>query len=135
MKPKTQMRIGLWGAIAITVFGVYQFIHQPSLSVEGLGMLTSLIIFAVYIFGIIRKKHKTVRGAYRFWWISMVVLLGIGFIGLFLCANWGEWHKSLLMILVIFLCTGVPFGIMTLILWTGLRGLERIMKAEKAGDL
>ena len=131
MKPKIQMRIGLWGAIAFTVFGVYQFINQPSLSVKGLGMITSLTLFVIYIFGIIRKKHKTAQGAYRFWWISTVGLLGLMFIGLLIGGKWTERPD---MVLIIFLSCTIPFGIMTFILWIGLRGLERTIETEKAGE-
>jgi heme A synthase len=132
MKPKIQMRIGLWGVISFTVFGVYQFIcHLLSDSLpELLGMLTSLIIFVIYIFSIIRKKLKTAQKAFRVWrllWVVSLGLMSIGFLGL--CSR-----EKLLLVLLILLCCGVFFGILTLIMWMGLRGLERVIESESRSN-
>lgn len=136
MKARTQMRIGLWGTIALLVFGLYQFIRLlPSASlITLLGMLVSIILFTIYIFSIVRKKLKSTQRVYRIWWVLGLVELSILFIGLLVAGKWTENLQATLTVLIIFLCFALPFGFMTLVLWIGLRGLERILGPENKSN-
>lgn len=116
--------------IALVVFGVFQFVWLlPSTSpITLLGMLVSIILFSIYIFGVVRKKLKTTQRVYRTWWVLGLIELSILFIGLPLAGKWAESFEMALMSLLLFLCFALPFGFMTLLLWVGLRGLERIVE-------
>lgn len=133
MKPKTQMRIGLFGTIALIVFGICQFIQHLSSDspVTLLSMLFSIVLFSIYVFGILRKRLKVAQVVYRTWWVLGIISLSIVFIGILVAGKWSEGFASLLTVLIILACLGLPFGLITLLLWEGLRGLERIVEAEK----
>jgi hypothetical protein len=129
VKPKIQMRIGFWGVTTFFVLWFCAFIFDPPAShVTRLSMITSLAVFAYYIGGISEKKITTTRTAFRIWWILYgVAMLGI----LFLEVLGGSDFQS---VLIIFLPLALSFGFMTLIMWMGLRGLERIIEAENELD-
>jgi hypothetical protein len=126
MKPKTQMRIGLWGVTTFFVLWFLPFIFgPPSSHVSRLSTLISLGIFAYYIGGISEKKIKTTRKAFRIWWIlNGVVILGSIFLGVF-----GETEFREVFIIFIILVIFVTF-----VMWMGLRGLERILADESELD-
>ena len=135
MKAKTQMGIGLWGAILMTVFGVFDYIyHLPSdfteMLTELLNYLFTIVIFVFYIVSIVRKNLRTTKIAYRIWWISCAVLLWLSVFVLFLEGKWAESFKSFITEIMIFLYFALPFGFATLILWMGIRGLKRIIETE-----
>ncbi len=128
MKPKIQMRIGYWGVTTFFVLWFFAFIFGPPAShVSRLSTLASLGIFAYYIDGISKKKITTTRTVFRIWWILYgVVLLGMLFLEVF----GGSDFQSVLIIFG----TAFSFGFITLIMWMGLRGLERIIEAESELD-
>jgi len=130
MKPKIQMQIGIWGAIVFTTFELVQFIRGQLSSSIGLWIiLISLPLFAIYIFGIVTKKLRTIQIVFRIWCILASVTIGIIFIGLLLeCEEAGE--SFLMLVPLIFLRFVVPTVIVVVILWVGLRGLKRTIEDE-----
>jgi len=128
------MRIGLFGTMALIVFGICQFIRHLSSDspVTLLSMLFSIVLFSIYVFGILRKRLKVTQVVYRTWWVLGIISLSIVFIGILVAGKWSEGFASLLTVLIILSCLGLPFGLITLLLWEGLRGLERIVEAEKS---
>jgi hypothetical protein len=135
MKAKTQIRIGLWGAILLTAFGVFDCLyHLPSSFAEILyemfNYLFTIIILVFYIVSIVRKKLRTTIIAYRIWWISCVVLLWLSAYVSFLEGKWAESFKSFITEVIMILYFILPFGFVTLILWMGIRGLKRMIETE-----
>lgn len=129
MNPKIQMRIGHWGAITFFVLWFLPFIFGPPAShVRRLSTLFTLGILVCYIGGIESKKITTARTAFRVWWISYGV---VGLATLFLELHGESDFQS---VLIEFLPLTLFYGFMTLIMWTGLRGLKRIIEAESELD-
>lgn len=133
MKPKTQMRIAVLVAVLFIVAVVCECIRNilpMHLSPASFLILITLwspifLIPVIYIFGIIRRKLKTVQVAYRVWWILAVVLLSMD-IGLLIGVEGALSRRSL----IEFWNLGVRFGCVTLALLVGLKGLERTIEAE-----
>ncbi|MCJ7730049.1 MAG: hypothetical protein MUO27_09265 [Sedimentisphaerales bacterium] len=125
MKPKTQMRIGLWGIITLTLLGGFQ-LSLPS--------VLCLFIFVVYIFGIVRRKLTIARTAFRVYLILLGLSVVIIFIGVIISISIGGWPENpwlpstceILVILIVLIIIALHIFMM----WMGLRGLERVLESE-----
>ena len=95
-----------------------------------LGLLETLILSAIYVSAFARKKLRTAQVVYRTWWVIGVVCLGVVSLGIIVAGKWTESLQSALTVLLIFFCLGLPFGLMTFLWWTGLRGLESMIRTE-----
>jgi hypothetical protein len=129
MKAKTKIRIGLWGTVVFLGLNIYRAIRFWGLlsSEYGKGLLLSTIIFSIYILGIVGKKLKVCQ-------LMLFAWLFIGIINLLVFLNisvadgrWSGNFDNILQSLQEFLYFGAWFGIITLILWVGLRGLQQIV--------
>jgi hypothetical protein len=134
MRGRTLMRIGLWGAVLLTCLGIFNLVHLwksvyqwPSDLPGTLGILSSLVLFAIYIFGIVRRNLKIVQRVYHIWLITGVAVL---FLTLGVFISGGRLPEGHELFLVVFLCGALTFTFATLILWTGLRGLRRSIEAK-----
>ncbi|MHC4656911.1 MAG: hypothetical protein ACYS91_18110 [Planctomycetota bacterium] len=129
MKAKTKMRIGLWASVAFLCLRIYRAIRFWSLlSYEHKkGLLIGIVILSIYIFGIVGKKLKVCQ-------LMLFAWLFIGIINLLVFLNisvadgrWSGNFDNILQSLQEFLYFGAWFGIITLILWVGLRGLQQMV--------
>ena len=87
----------------------------------------------IHIINIIRKDLKTVNIIFGIWQIFAVVALFFGAIilGLLVIASGEVNYKGVFKgVLIISLNYAIPYGFTTLILWTGVRGLQRIIETE-----
>jgi hypothetical protein len=133
MKSKTQIRIGLFVAIGMELLYAPLFVKiltaKPFSSftiAKSLPTFFLILILAVYILGIVRKKLKAVRIAYRAWWIYGIIFLA----GLFLGGLLIERQIGFI-ILWLVVPFGLFYGFVTFILWVGFRGLKQIIESEK----
>jgi hypothetical protein len=132
MKAKTQVRIGLWGAMAFVALRVSQAfwsweIYSPEYKK---GFIFSTIIFAIYIFGIVSKRLKVAWLIFYAWVFFVSLQLIVLFNMSVVSDKWSGSLENILTTLRIFSSLGVPLGILTLVLWIGLRGLTQIMDEE-----
>jgi hypothetical protein len=132
MKANTQMMFGLWGAMAFIVLRIseavrfwvsYSTIHRG-------GLILSIIIFSIYIFGILSKKLIVTQRIYCAWWVFISISLIDIFIGSVAIGKWSGNLENVFTVLWTFLFLVTRFGILTLILWEGLRGLRQIIEAK-----
>ena len=132
MKAKTQVRIGLWGAMAFVALRVSQaFWFWATCSPEyKKGFIFSTIIFAIYIFGIVSKRLKVAWLIFYAWIFFVSLQLIVLFNMLVVSYKWSGSLENILTTLWIFLSLGMRFGILTLVLWIGLRGLTQTMDEE-----
>ncbi len=143
MKAKTQITIGEVTAGIMAILGGYRLISDlslftpyrlPSWSYDIslpslLGTFGSVVLSVAYVYAIRRNKLKAIRLVYRVWWVGGLILLSIVFLAVFIAGKWAESLENLLLTLILLLCLGLPFGLITLLWWTGLKGLERIVEA------
>jgi hypothetical protein len=128
MKAKTQIRIGLWASVAFLGLRIYRAIRfWALLSSEGKkGLLFGIIIFSIYILGIVGKKLKVCQLMFLAWCfvvvLNLLVYLNISVAD----GNWSGSLDNILKSLQEFLYFGARFGILTLILWMGIRGLTQM---------
>jgi hypothetical protein len=135
MKPKTQMRIGLWGIIALTFLAVCQFIFEPSNTGMKVVEFIYLIFSVVYILNVIRRNLNIVRKVFRVYLVLFVIWVIFVFIGaiiptIFTPERWKEIPIGLVGMIIIILLCAIPIFIMRM----GIRGLERVLEAESELD-
>jgi hypothetical protein len=128
MKAKTQMRIGLWVSVALLALRIYRAIRFWALfsSTGKKGLLFGIIIFSIYILGIVGKKLKVCQLIFLAWFFIGIEGLLVLF---YLSVEDGRWSGSfenILKSLQEFLYFGARFGIITIILWIGIRGLKQV---------
>ncbi len=142
MKAKTQITIGEVTAGIMAILGGYRLISVLSLFTPYqlpiwssdislpslLGTLEAVVFSVIYVYAIRRNKLKAIRLVYRIWWVVGLIELSIVFLAIFVAGKWAESIENLLLALILLLCLGLPFGLITLLWWTGLKGLERIVE-------
>lgn len=101
-------------------------ISIPSL----LGTFEAVVLSVIYVYAIRKNKLKAVLVVYRIWWVLGLIGLSIIFLGILVAGKWTESFESLVLVLIILLCLGLPLGLITFLWWTGLRGLKRIVETE-----
>jgi len=150
MRAKTQMRIGLWGAVFITGLGIHHFFSElPYLSYPDFLICVAfpMLLFVIYIFSILSKNLKMSKIIYRIWLYVAIIILFLNalfdiltLMGMFsIPLEWADVIGFLILVVV--------YGFITLILRTGLKGLKQIIEVdnksmientsqteEKAGD-
>lgn len=131
MKPKTQKNIGLVTAAILFVVGIYKLVFQVHLRLDLLGLLEITIFSAIYFLALRARKVRTAQVIYRVWWIIGLIVLSILFLGLLLFGFWRVKLEYFRFDLYLLLYVGVPFGLITLLWWIGLRGLQRIVETER----
>ncbi len=128
MKAKTKIKIGLWASVVFLCLRLYKAIRFWSLSSYDYkkGLLIGIIIFSMYIFGIVGKKLKVCQFMLFAWLfigiINLLVLLNISVAD----GRWSGSFDNILKSLQQFLYFGAHFGIITVIMWVGCRGLEQM---------
>lgn len=142
MKAKTQKAIGEIAAWIMAILGSYRLISFLSLytpyqlptwssdtsCLSLLGTCETTVLSIIYVYAIRRNKLKAVRIVFRIWWIVGLMALTIVFLGIFVAGKWAESAQNFLLVMIMLLCLGLPFGFITLLWWEGLRGLERIVE-------
>ena len=129
IKAKTQMRIGLWASVAFLGLRIYRAVRfWALLSSEGKkGFLIGIIILSIYIFGIVGKKLKVCQLMFLSWFfigiINLLVYLNISVAD----GKWSGSFDNILKSLQEFLYFGAHIGIITLIMWMGIRGLTQMV--------
>jgi len=133
MKAKTQIRIGFWGALVFLGLRVEQAIRfWTSSSPEWRkGWLLGTIIFAIYIFGIVRKKLKVCQWIFLGWCIFMSINLLVLFNISVATGKWSGSLENFIETLWTFLFLGVRFGMFTVIFWMGIRGLKQMAVEDR----
>jgi hypothetical protein len=128
VKPKTQMRIGLWGAINLLIIGFCYFINTFSFSIKSFIAMACLSLWLIYIFSIFRKKLSAARIVFDISWKIYGILSIVSIVLVFL--------KSPMLrdVLPAILIAGISFGIYMSIMWMGLRGLQRTIESESLFD-
>ncbi len=138
MKPKTQMRIGLWGITALFIKVGFTLLFPPKNAyISERGGYILLILFLCYIMGMLYNKLILAKTSYRI----LLVLYVLGIMSLLIGVIAPTISsprlaglpivgrlKVLAMAVVIFL---IPI----IIMWAGIRGLERIIKMETESKL
>lgn len=130
MRAKTQIGMSFVGVgvlIVINISVLLQHLSRTDWSFHALpillGIFVSLCFLLLFIFGLTRKDVKTARIAYCTWLVFAIIMCAFLLIG-----GW-IWTKSikavLLQLLLVALFAGIPIWIVSLILRTGIRGLER----------
>ena len=112
MQPKTQMRIGLWGAVLIVVYIIFRMISNMPLSLAKLAVfLFWLIMYGTYILSIIRKNLKTVKIVY-YLYLTVVIILFCGYFvsSIVLFRKSGDYH-SLKVDYVFLFCNMLIYGL------------------------
>ena len=131
MKPKTQKNIGLVTAAILFIVGIYKLVFQVHLLLDLLGLLETTIFSAIYFLALRARKVRTAQVIYRGWWIIGLIVLSTLFLGLLLFGFWRVELKYFRFDLYLLLYVGVSFGLITLLWWIGLRGLQRIVETER----
>ncbi len=141
MKAKTQKDIGEVTIGLFATLGVYRLVSVLSLYTsyqlpvwsscsipEFVGTLFSTILAIIYVFALRRKRLKVVRKIFRVWWVLGLIELTLVFLPILVAGKWVESRENFLIAIFILLCLGLPFGLITLLMWTGLKGLKRIVE-------
>lgn len=89
-----------------------------------LGYLSTLILSAVYGFSLRRKKLATVQSIYRAWWVLLLIPFCFVLVGSLVPSN---SFGGFLLIASVLVLSLLPFGIVTFLYWTGLKGLEQMV--------
>ncbi len=145
MEAKTKKNIGEVTAGIMLLLGGYRLISVLSLFTPYplpvwssdnslpslLGTFEAVVLEAIYIYAIRRNKLKAVRVVYRIWWVLGVIQLSLVFLGIFVAGKWAESLENTLLVLIMFLCLVIPFGLETLLWWIGLKGLQQMVVIEK----
>jgi hypothetical protein len=135
MNTKTQMRIGLWGAVFIIGLGIHHFFSElPYLSYPDFLICVAfpMLLFVIYIFSILSKNLKMVKIIYRTWlYIAVIFVCFIAFTEIMTILGFIPHGIPYLMSdMILFLFALVLIGFITLVLWTGVRGLRGIVETE-----
>ena len=132
MKPKTQLRVGLWGAVFFLVLAIDQEIWRL-LPWSGSFLFLPLKIFGiilpVYILGVLLKKG----------WITLVACTSLTIFFLFYLFGLfyvliAEQNPNVGLLfqagIKIFVDLGIPWGFVAFILWLGFSGLDKTLAAK-----
>ena len=134
MQAKTQMRIGLWGVVFTIGLGIYYlFSEWPWYLPDFLICFAfPMLLFVIYIFSILRKDLKTTKRMYLIWqYYAVIYLCFVAFTEIMTILGFIPHGIPYLMSdVILFLFALVLIGFITLVLWTGVRGLRGIVEAE-----
>lgn len=127
MKAETQRVIGLTTALISAVVGIWVLLFIQAYTLrEFLGVLAALeetVLSALYFFALKRKRLTLTKTIYRVWWIIGAILLSLVLLIILIIDNWARDFQNLLI-------WGLLFGVITFLLWIGLRGLVLIVDTE-----
>lgn len=130
MKAKTQKNIGLATAGIMLIIGIYQLFFSVHSLPTLLGLLKAIILSALYVFALSKKKLKVAQIVFWLWWFTGVIVYGVIFLIIIVAGRWAESFQSAFTVLMILFCLVFPFGVMTFLWWIGLRGLKRIVDEQ-----
>lgn len=141
IKAKTQKDIGEVTVGLFATLGIYRLVSVLSLYTsyqlpvwsscsipEFAGTLFSTILAIIYVFALRRKSLKVVRKVFRIWWILGLIELTLVSLPIIVAGKWAESCENFLIAVFILLCLWLPFCLITLFMWTGLKGLKRIVE-------
>ena len=123
--------LGIYTMISIfSRFTQYQLPHWSSNTsfVSLLGNIVTTILSIVYVLAIRKRKLKTVQIVFRIWWVIGTISIGLVFLGIIIAGKWAQSTEGLITCILIIICISLPFGLITLLWWLGLRGLKQISK-------
>ena len=142
MKAKIQVIISLCGAMFLMGYLIFTTVYQWPFHLSRTWTMCIFIIpyivLTTYVINIIRKDLKTVNIIFGIWQIFAIVALFFGTIILVLLVlssgevNYKGVYED---VLILFLNYAIPYGIATLIMWMGIRGLKQIIEAENKSKM
>jgi hypothetical protein len=124
------MLIGICGALCIPALAIFGFFtiswssDSADMAADVVALLIDVVILPVYIFGIIKRKLKATRIAFRIWLFFQVFAVAVALLLLFIGDE--DFVKEPIR----WLSNLFWAGLWVLILWQGLRGLEKVVKLE-----
>jgi len=138
MKPKTQMRIGLWGIIFLFIKAGFTSLFPPkNVYISERGGYILLILFFCFIMGIIYNKLALARTSYYLFLVLYVLAVVSMLIGVFAPAISTRRLAELPIVgrLKVLAWIVVVLFIPTILMWTGIRGLSRMIEDEKKSNI
>ncbi len=142
MKAKSQVIISLYSAMFLMGYFTFSIVKIWSVHLYKIGIILIFIIpfiaLMTYIINVIRKDLKTVKIMFGIWQIFTIVPLFyiLIFMGLLVISsgevNYRGVNKVLLIIFINFI---IAYGLSTLIMWLGIRGLKQIIEAENKSKI
>ena len=87
------------------------------------GFLTTIVLSGVFAFCLHKKYLRGAQTTYRIWWITLLVPLCILLLSLLLLSKNIEGFFILSVVLIL---GSLPFGLITLLYWVGLKGLLKM---------
>ena len=137
MKAKIQVIISLCGAMFLMGYFIFCIVEIWSIRLYKIGIILIFIIpfivLITYVINIIRKDLKTVNIIFGIWQIFTIVpfFLILIFMGLLVISSGEVNYRGVnKVVLIIFINFVIAYGLSTLIMWMGIRGLKQIIKAE-----
>jgi hypothetical protein len=142
MKAKTQVIISLCGAMFLMGYFIFSIYYQWPLRLSKTWTMCififPFIVLITYVINVIRKDLRTVKVIFGIWQIFAIVALFFGTIilGLLVISSGEVNYKGVYKgVPILFLNYAIPYGITTLIIWMGLKGLKQIIEAENKSKI